>query len=96
MNIALKTNIANIIDLLSLKGTRLGRFRVVVTKIPEQKLVFAKITYKGIEWARALNTDGILTIRFYPHPIQDYWEFNFYESFKVLVIARNAISELNN
>lgn len=69
----------------------MDKFRITVASLPDREYLVAEILYGGVEWAEISQKTGELTIQFYPHPMEDQWEFSFDEAFAALEKAKKSL-----
>ncbi|GAB4192670.1 MAG: hypothetical protein Tsb0015_15050 [Simkaniaceae bacterium] len=67
------------------------KFRITIASLPDREHLVAEILYQGIQWAEISQETDELIMQFYPHPKQEYWEFNFDEAFQALLEAKKAL-----
>ena len=67
----------------------MGKFRIAIASLPDRENLIAEIFYDRVQWIEiSQETDG-LTVQFYSHPRQKYWEFPFDEALEALEQSKN-------
>lgn len=71
------------------------KFRITIASLPDRERLVAEILYEGVQWAEISHeTDNGLTIQFYSHPRNKYWEFLYDEALQILEQAKSKLLEL--
>lgn len=66
-------------------------FEIIIASLPDREKVVAEIYYDNIQWVEISQETGELLIQFYPHPKQEYWEFQFDEAMEALQEAKKML-----
>lgn len=64
------------------------KFRITIASLPDREHLVAEILYEGVQWAEIAQEAAELTIQFYAHPTQEYWEFPLDDALSVLDQAK--------
>ncbi len=66
----------------------INNFRIVIASVPNREHCVCEIYYNHIQWAEISQEGTEITIQFYPHPSQDYWEFSIDTALEILQRAK--------
>jgi len=68
-------------------------FEIIIASLPDREKVVAEIYYNNVQWLEISQETDKLLIQFYPHPRQEYWEFQFDEAMATLQEAKKNLLE---
>lgn len=71
----------------------MSEFEILITSPPDRERLVAEIWYDNMFWVEILQEKEEVSIQFYPHPTEKYWEFPFDEAMKILEQAKNKLLE---
>ena len=74
-----------------LEQQKTEKFRITIASLPDRENLVAEILYKGVQWVEISQETEELTIQFYSHPRQRYWEFLLDEALEVLEKAKKRL-----
>jgi hypothetical protein len=69
-------------------------FNISIASLPDRKQLVAEISYQGIQWAEIAQETDEITVQFYPHPKQDYWEFPLEDILSILEKAKKKLLDM--
>ena len=71
----------------------MNNFRIVIASLPDREKCVCEIYYNHVQWAEISQEDIEITIQFYPHPSEKYWEFPLDVALEVLQKAKKKFLE---
>ena len=69
------------------------KFRITIASLPDRERLVAEILYNGVQWAEISHETDDVVVQFYPHPRQEYWEFQYDEAMEALEKAKKHLLE---
>ena len=66
----------------------MSKFEIEIVNYLDKKGVVAEIYYEAIQWAEICRKKDRISIRFFPHPHKEYWEFSCEEAIKIMEGAK--------
>ena len=64
------------------------KFYIALVGLVDRDNLISEIYFQGIQWAEISQETEEVRIQFYPHPYQEYWEFEVDEAILAIKLAK--------